>query len=81
MEKNQIHAVTNQRKQLQALTNKDNDHKDKEIFKELVKERFDKIIELTDETNQNDLIYCFNGSSARKRFDDFNNGIKLFEKI
>ena len=45
MEKKQIHAVTNQRKQLQALTNKDNDHKDKEIFKELVKERYDKIIE------------------------------------
>ena len=42
-----------------GLTNKDNDHKDKEIFKELVKERFDKIIELTDEINKNDLVYYF----------------------
>ena len=43
-----------------ALTNK-NDHKDnyKEIFEELVKENFDEIKELTDEINENDLIYNF----------------------
>ena len=66
-----------------GLTNKDDDHKDnyKEIFEELVKERFDEIKELTNEINQNDLIYYFKGNTARKRFDDFNNGIKLFEKI
>ena len=63
------------------MTNKDNDHKDKEIFKELVKEIFDKMIELTDEINENDLVYYFKGNSTRKRFYDFNNGIKLFEKI
>ena len=41
-----------------ALTNKD-DHKDncKEIFAELVKERFDEIKELTNEINNNYLIY------------------------
>ena len=47
--KKQIDAITNQIKKLikinQALTNKDNDHKDKEIFNELVTEIFDKIIE------------------------------------
>ena len=45
-------------KRLVALTNKD-DHKDnyKEIFKKLVKEKFDEIKKLTDEINQNELIY------------------------
>ena len=56
----QADAITNQNKRLEALTNKD-DHSDnyKEIFEEWVKERFDKIKELTDEVNQNDLIYYF----------------------
>ena len=30
--------------------------------------------------NKNDLIYHFKCNSTRNRFDDFNNGIKLFEK-
>ena len=65
-----------------ALTNKDN-HKDnyEEIFEELVKERFDEIKELTDELNQNNLIYYFKGNTFRKRLDDFNNGIELLKKI
>ena len=65
-----------------VLTNK-NDHKDnyKEIFEELVKERFYEIKELTDKINQTDLIYYFKGNTTRKRFDDFNNGIELFRKI
>ena len=65
-----------------ALTNKDDEHKDnyKEMFEELVKERFDEIKELTNEINRNDLIYYFKGNTDRKRFDDLNNGIKLFEK-
>ena len=54
-----IVAITNQSKRLAALNNKDGDHKDnhKEIFEELVKERFDEIKELTNEINQNDLKY------------------------
>ena len=40
--KKQLDAITNQSKKLEALTNKDDDHKDKEIFKKLIKERFDK---------------------------------------
>ena len=61
----------------ETLTNKDSDHKDKQIFNELVKKTFDKIIELIFEINRNDLIYFFKGSSARKRFNDLNNGINL----
>ena len=51
-----------------ALVNK-HDHKDnyKEIFEELVKERFDEMKELTDKINQNDLIHYFKSNSARKR--------------
>ena len=50
-------------------------------LKKLFKERFDKIMELTDERNFDSLKYCFKGDSGRKRFDDFENRIKLFEKI
>ena len=66
-----------------ALTDKDDYHKDnyKEIFEELVKKSFDEIKELTNETNKNDLIYYFKSNNAKQNFDDFNNGIKLFEKI
>ena len=46
-----------------------------------MKEWFDEIIELTDEINLDDLIYCFRKESSRKRFDEFENGINLFEKI
>ena len=59
--------------------NQKNDHKSiyKEVFDKLVKERFDKIIELNNEINQNDLVYYLK-DNVRRRFDDFNNGIKLF---
>ena len=72
----------NQNERLVALSNKD-DHKDnyKNIFEELVKERFHEIKELTDEKNQNDLICYFKGNTFRKRFGNFNNGIEFFKKI
>ena len=76
----QIDAITNQNERLAVLTNKD-DHNYKEIFEKLVKERFDEIKELTNEINHDDLAYYFTGNTARKRFDDFNNSIKLFRKI
>ena len=50
------------------------------IFEEL-NARFDEIKELTNEINQNDLMYYFKSNTSRKRFDDFNNGIELFKKI
>ena len=37
-------------------------------------------MEINDEINENDLVYYFKVSNTRKRFYDFNNGIKL-EKI
>ena len=46
-----------------------------------MKEWFDEIIELTEEINLDDLIYYFRKESSRKRFDEFENGINLFEKI
>ena len=66
-----------------SRSNPDDDHKDnyKKTFEQLVKERFDEIKELTDEINQNDLIYYFKSNTSRKRFDDFNNCIELFKKI
>ena len=51
------------------------------ILENLFKERFDKIIELTDETNFDNLRYYLEGDSSRKRFGDFKNGTKLFGKI
>ena len=50
-------------------------------MEELVQEKFDELKELTDEINQNDIIYYFKGNTARKRSDDFENGIVLFRKI
>ena len=77
----QIDAIMNQNKRLEALTNID-DHKDnsKEIFEEPVKERFDEIKELTNETNHNYLIYYFKGNTARTRHD-FSNDTELFRKM
>ena len=81
-EKKQIDIITNQNKRLEGLTNKD-DRKSiyKEIFDKLVKEIFDEIIESFDEIKEHDLVYYFKGNIDRKIFDDFNNGVKLFEKI
>ena len=84
-EKDFITNQKNQNERLVGLTNED-DHKDNytEIFEKLLKkERFDEIIELTNEMNQNDLTYFFyfEGNTATERFNDFNNGIELFKKI
>ena len=75
-EKKQIDPIANRNERLATLTNKD-DHKInyKEIFEKIVKERFDEIKELTDKTNQNDLIYYFKANTVRKKIDNFNNGI------
>ena len=52
----------------------------KEIFYKLFKERFKELIQWTGKTNFNDLIKYHKGMS-RKRFDDFNDPIKLWKKI
>ena len=51
----------------------------KEIFYKLFKERFKELIQWTGKTNFNDLIKYHKGMS-RKRFDDFNDPIKLWKK-
>ena len=81
-ERKQTDAITNQKKRLAALTNKDDENlSHKEIFEELVRERFDEIRELTNEANLDGLIYYLKGNTARKIFDDFDNRIKHFGKI
>ena len=52
----------------------------KNIFEELVKERFDEMKESINEVNQNDLTYYLKVNTAKKRFDNFNNGIEFFFK-
>lgn len=43
-------------------------------------EKLDQIMELTNETNFDDLIYHFKDDSSRKGVNDFENGIKSFLK-
>ena len=51
----------------------------KNIFEELVKERFDEMKESVNEVNQNDLTNYLKVNRAKKRFDNFdNNGIEFF---
>ena len=60
--RNQIDASKDQNRRLAVLTNEDDKglcHK--EIFEKAVKERFDEIIDLSDEINPDDLIYYFKG--------------------
>ena len=56
------------------------DHKDiyKNMFEKLAKEKFDEIKELTYEIDNDYLIFYLKNDTAKKRFDDFNNGIELF---
>ena len=64
-----------------SLINKDGKSlSHKEVFEGLAKESLDETIKLIEEKSFNDLIYYFSGNIARKKFDDFENGIKLFEK-
>ena len=52
----------------------------KEIFNKLVNERKDKI-ELTEKINLDDLTYYCKDNSAPQKFDNFDNGVTLFDKI
>ena len=51
------------------------------FIKKDLKNQFDKIKELTNEINRNDLKNYFTSNPFRKRFDDFDDDIKLFVKI
>ena len=56
------------------------DNKDiyKNMFEKLAKEKFDEIKELTYEIDNDYLTFYLKNDTAKKRFDDFNNGIELF---
>ena len=67
------------KKQMGLINNDVKNYSYKEIFENLVKERFYEIIDLTNEAIFDDLIYYFKGDSSRN--NDFKNGIKLFKKM
>ena len=55
--------------------------KQKEIFKELVDERREKIIDLVKKVNSDDLIYRYRGNTADEKFDEFDNALNIKNKI
>ena len=70
----------NQGKRQAGLIKKDGKNlSHKEIYEEIVRERFNEVIESNDETNFEDLIYHCKGNTAIKRFNDSKNEIKLFK--
>ena len=69
LRKKQVNAITNQNKTLETLTNKNIYN---EIFDKTVKEKFDEIRKLTNETNHDCWAYYFKGDTDKERFDDCN---------
>ena len=49
--------------------------KQKEIFNELVDQRLEKITDLDEKVNSNDLIYRYKGNTADAKFDEFDNAL------
>ena len=55
--------------------------KQKGIFNELVDERLGKITNLDKRVNSGDLIYRYKGNTADSKFDEFDNGLGIINKI
>ena len=55
--------------------------KQKEIFNELVDERYEKITDLDKKVNSDDLIYRYKGNTADVKFDEFDNALNIINKI
>ena len=55
--------------------------KQKEIFNKLVDERSEKITDLDKKINSDDLIYRYKGNTADVKFDEFDNALKVINKI
>ena len=53
----------------------------KNIFNELVDERLEKIIDLDERINSNDLIYRYKGSTDDVNFNKFDNVLDIIDKI
>ena len=55
--------------------------KQKEIFNKLVDERLEKITDLNEKVNSDDLIYRYKGKTADAKFDEFDNAINIASKV
>ena len=53
----------------------------KEIFNKLIDERLEKITDLDERVNREDLIYRYKGKVADKKFDKFDNAFDIINKI
>ena len=85
--KKQIKAIQDQ-KQVKTIKKYDFDPEDtpfisrqKEIFKELVHERLEKITDLDKKVNSDYLIYRYIGNIADVKFDKFDNGLDIIDII
>ena len=54
--------------------------KQKKIFNELVDERLEKISDLDERVNSDDLIYRYRGNTADSKFDEFDNTLDIINK-
>ena len=55
--------------------------KQKELFNELADKRLNKINELNEKVNSDDLIYRYKGNTADAKFDQFDNAFSMLDKI
>ena len=53
----------------------------KEIFDKLIDERLEKVTDLDERVNRNDLIYRYKGKVADRNFDEFDNALDIINKI
>ena len=54
--------------------------KQKEIFNKLIDEKLEKITDLDERVNHNDLIYRYKGKVADRKFDEFDNALDIINK-
>ena len=84
-EKNKANEYQRQFKTIKKYSYDDGDtlfiSKQKEIFNELVDERLEKIIDLDERINSNDLIYRYKGSTDDVNFNKFDNALDIIDKI
>ena len=55
--------------------------KKNEIFNELVEERPEKIIDLDEKVNSDDLIYRYKGNTDDVKFDKYDNALNIINKM
>ena len=55
--------------------------KQKEIFSKLVDERIEKITDLDEKINSDNLVYGCKGNTADTKFNEFDNALDIIDKI